>query len=61
MTSEEISKAQQVVCPICSAAKGGKCLTKIRDGRKYREVPHNERFDLAGISIDLNERGSNAK
>lgn len=32
-----------VVCPKCRAARGGKCLEKIKDGSKYIDTPHPER------------------
>jgi hypothetical protein len=31
-------------CPICQAAPGGKCLEKVRDGSKYIDEPHKERY-----------------
>lgn len=36
-----------VVCPLCHAAKGGKCLEKVRDGSKWIDTPHPERVELA--------------
>lgn len=32
------------VCPICRAAPGVKCLEPVRDGSKYIEEPHKERY-----------------
>jgi len=36
-----------VVCPLCHAAKGGKCLEASMWGSKYIETPHDERVQDA--------------
>lgn len=35
-----------VVCPICKAARTGKCLEKFIDRSAYIETPHPERVQL---------------
>lgn len=36
-----------VVCPVCLAVRGGKCLEPIKDGSRYIDAPHQERVELA--------------
>ena len=36
-----------VVCPVCQAAKGGRCLEPVKDGNKWIDTPHRERVELA--------------
>lgn len=38
-----------VVCPKCKAARGGRCLEAVRDGSKFIDTPHTERFELAAL------------
>ncbi len=36
-----------VVCPVCQAAKGGRCLEAVKDGSKWIDTPHYERVELS--------------
>lgn len=47
-------------CPVCKAALGGKCLEKIKDGSKYIDEPHQQRYtDNSMVAYaNLNEDGS---
>lgn len=36
-----------VVCPLCHAAKGAKCLETKKDGMEWIEYPHPESVRLA--------------
>lgn len=36
-----------VVCPLCKAARGGRCLESIKDGSKYIDQPHQVRVELS--------------
>lgn len=43
-------------CPVCKAAPGGKCLESVKDGSRYIETPHKERWfeklaDAVGTAI----------
>jgi hypothetical protein len=42
-TTEQLA----IVCPLCSASAGGKCLEKTMWGQKYIETPHDERVEAA--------------
>lgn len=39
-----------IVCPICHAAVGGKCLVRKKDGYDYKSTPHEERIQLTKVS-----------
>lgn len=43
----DYKKPYNVVCPKCRAAKGGRCLDPVKDGSKFIDEPHAERWDEA--------------
>lgn len=42
-----------IVCPLCHAGRGGKCLEKKRDGMNWIEEPHPERVAAAEDKISV--------
>lgn len=43
----EYKPPYNVVCPKCCAARGGRCLERVKDGSKWIDTPHPERVALA--------------
>ena len=42
-----------ITCPKCSAAPGGKCLVRKKDGMEWIEEPHPERVQAAGETLSV--------
>lgn len=44
---DEYLRPDAIVCPSCFAARGVRCLEKIKDGSKFVDYYHQERIDAA--------------